>query len=167
MTGRRWLPLLALCAAATASEFEQSHFNCSAPDSAYPTLTCSVRGMAHPDRRPVQWVHVPKTGTSFANVVYRVACAALPPWAAIRVTASCCPHGMMVPYFATCFPAAMSGCLLHGGAARNQRHQHVGAHFEPRRVAYVTMLREPIARLVSGCAVALWTTYVRRRRERI
>ena len=167
MNGDRWFLLLALCSAATASEFEKSHFNCSAPDLAYPTLACSVGGVAIRDRRPVQWVHVPKTGTSFANVVYRVACAELPPWAAIRVTASCCPRGMMVPYFATCFPAAMSGCLLHGGPARNQRHQHIGAHFEPRRVAYVTMLREPIARLVSGCAVALWTTYVRRRRERI
>ena len=45
MNGDRWFLLLALCSAATASEFEKSHFNCSAPDLAYPTLACSVGGV--------------------------------------------------------------------------------------------------------------------------
>ena len=129
-------------------------FNCSAS----PTLRgneCELPRASSFDTRPVQWIHVPKTGTSFANTVYRAACDELPTWAAISVvrseqTVGGALKGKLVPYFETCFPTKTQSCRLHGGTELSYGHNHLSKSFAPQSVAYVTMLRDPIARLISG-----------------
>ena len=102
------------------------------------------------DRRPVLWTHVPKTGSTFANSVFRCACDALPSEAIIRLTDTLPPNSDLglVYYFEHCFRENISKCRL------NDVWQTVGHHklekFEPNRVAYVTMLREPLERYISG-----------------
>ena len=130
-------------------------FNCSKPHaeqvSASYRCPCDVVGTAEDDR-PMLWVHVPKTGTSFANAVFRMACKKLPYWASIRTNKNVSGlKQVLVPYFSKCFHKEVKACLLEGGAKANTAHHPLEREgFDPQRVAYVTMLRDPISRLVSG-----------------
>mmetsp|Transcript_2409 Transcript_2409/g.8671 ORF Transcript_2409/g.8671 Transcript_2409/m.8671 type:complete len:577 (-) Transcript_2409:1013-2743(-) len=56
---------------------------------------------------PLRWLHIPKTGTSFAMTIFHVACQfALPPWASIRYSESHPPlQGVLVPFFHACYPS--------------------------------------------------------------
>ena len=130
-------------------------FNCSKPSTeTVDTSTrcpCMVRKAVK--SRPVLWVHVPKTGSSFANTVFRMACKKLPDWASIRTNnnVSTGSAGRLVPYFSRCFHKEVKTCSLEGGANRNTAHHPLQkTKFDSKRVAYVTMLREPASRLVSG-----------------
>ena len=132
-------------------------FNCSKPNSeGLTTSRCSCQVIsAAVETRPMLWVHVPKTGSSFANTFFRVACKHLPQWASIRINdnVSTGSVGRLVPYFSKCFHKEMKKCPLEGGTSRNTAHHPLNIHhssFDPNRVAYVTMLREPASRIVAG-----------------
>jgi hypothetical protein len=71
------------------------------------------------DNRPLQWLHVPKTGSTFANSVVRMACSShhssdkgstLPAYAAIRTHLPPRQDDGLMAYFSHCFPAAMRQC---------------------------------------------------------
>ena len=105
-------------------------------------------GAAHPypphSRRPVRWVHVPKTGTSFMNTVWHYACS-LPP------TASASDFSAMYEkHFAQRFPPAEHCARLmldHSPAT----HKPIGdGEWAAHAGAFVTMLRAPSTRLVSA-----------------
>lgn len=104
-------------------------------------------GDAHPfpppSRRPIRWVHVPKTGTSFMNTVWHHACR-LPPTASAADFAS-----MYEQQFADRYPPALhcAAMLDHTPAT----HKPVGdGEWAAHSGAFVTMLRQPAARLVSA-----------------
>lgn len=132
-----------------------SGFDCSRPpddDKSLAPVKCSLCDGEKKTKR-IRWIHVPKTGTTFANTVLRSACDSLPDYAAMRAVAGQnlrhAPHGMIVPYFSSCFPRAVRACRLDGGFKFVEGH-HVIQSFNPNSVAYVTMLREPFSRLVSS-----------------
>ena len=94
-------------------------------------------------------MHVPKTGSSFANALYRTACRDyIPDWAYVRTVGVPDPDFGIATYFASCFPSQMEKCwdvgVLHHGA-----HESLTT-WTPKTAAYVTMLREPLQRVVSG-----------------
>lgn len=72
------------------------------------------------DNRPLRWLHVPKTGTTFANSVVRLACSSgsngdeqsstLPAYAAIRSRLPPRQDAGLMAYYAHCFPAVMRQC---------------------------------------------------------
>ena len=133
-------------------------FNCSKPNSDIWGQATSARCPCQTistavKTRPVLWVHVPKTGSSFANTVFRVACKKLPLWAFIRINSNVSTGsvGRLVPYFSKCFHKEIKKCPLEGGASRNTAHHPLAnTAFDPEHVAYVTMLREPSSRIVAG-----------------
>ena len=117
--------------------------------------TCACLGRSPLPRRPFRWLHVPKCGTSFANTVVHVACGGrLPAWAEMRVTRAHenSPGGVLPSWFSTCFDEVPSECAfsretwmamldhapISAAEARGMRTAH-----------YVTLLREPLARIVS------------------
>mmetsp|Transcript_7390 Transcript_7390/g.24363 ORF Transcript_7390/g.24363 Transcript_7390/m.24363 type:complete len:257 (-) Transcript_7390:1273-2043(-) len=57
------------------------------------------------------------------------------------------PRGMMIPYFRQCFQLR---CDLDGGPKVAEGHHVLAGVFRPTTVAYVTMLRDPFERIVSG-----------------
>jgi len=88
------------------------------------------------DNRPLRWLHVPKTGTTFANSVVRLACSSssngdeqsstLPAYAAIRSRLPPRQDTGLMAYFSHCFPAVMCQCwgtqpAVPGGATRSKR----------------------------------------------
>ena len=107
-----------------------------------------------PEQRPIRWFHIPKSGTSFANTVFHLACP-LPPSAAIPPIHALVPppvNGGLVIYFPKCFPDivpdkcnfAKSKYLLgHRPLSSDERNGLNETHA-------VTIVREPAARLVSG-----------------
>jgi hypothetical protein len=102
---------------------------------------------AHPfpprSRQSVRWLHVPKTGTSFMNTVWHYGCT-LPASASASEFRS-----MYEQQFARKYPReALCPRLLDHSPAT---HKPIGdAEFASHRGAFVTMLREPSARLVSA-----------------
>ena len=141
-------------------------FNCSKPDPEPSDMNarCPCVSASTPviEDRPAFWVHVPKTGSSFANCVYRVACKRLPRWASIRIKHnSSAGSKVIVPYFSKCFKKETRSCALEGGSRNNKGHHKLSGstRFDPKRVAYITMLREPAARIVSGFHHAMHDCY--------
>lgn len=109
--------------------------------------TALCDGNAHPfprhSHRPVRWLHVPKTGTSFMNTVWHYACT-LPAAASASDFAS-----MYEKQFAARYPPAAhcTAMLDHSPAT----HKPMGdGEWAAHPGAFVTMLREPSARLVSA-----------------
>jgi len=114
----------------------------------------------------LRWLHVPKCGTSFANLLFHIACHQLPPWAAIRLRRQI-KNGMYVPYFRMCFPEIVnskhSQCEAMDAFAltKNEGHHPLSERERKalldqyhmrgdRRMVHVTLLRDPYLRLVSG-----------------
>jgi len=99
------------------------------------------------DNRPMQWLHVPKTGTTFANSVVRLACSSssngdeqsstLPAYAAIRTRLPPRQDAGLMAYFSHCFPAAMRQCwgtqpaVPVGGSTRSKRKVSSGNAADP------------------------------------
>ena len=119
-------------------------------------------------RLPFRWMHIPKTGTSFANNIVHIACLAannathlLPPWAEMRVLASYLkeaggdPGGSLPHYFSSCFPRIVPGRCAFTTASWAAMTDHVpiaAAEVHTMRVAarYVTIVRKPLSRLISA-----------------
>lgn len=121
--------------------------------------------------KPIRWLHVPKSGTSFANVLVPLACPpdSLPPWAAIvldqtfitsAATGANTPFESSTPdpgaelyrWFPTCFPDVVPA-RCPGLAAEWSFSGHVplsqneSEHMS--RYHYFAMLRDPVRRLIS------------------
>lgn len=102
---------------------------------------------AHPfprhAHRPVRWLHVPKTGTSFMNTVWHYACT-------LPATASASDFSSMYEkQFAARYPPSVhcTTMLDHSPAT----HKPLGdGEWAAHPGAFVTMLRDPSARLVSA-----------------
>ena len=109
-----------------------------------------------PEQRPIRWFHIPKSGTSFANTVFHLACP-LPPSAAIPPIHALVPppdKGILVVYFSKCFPDIVPDkCNF---SVKKSWHQfgHRPLSSDERnslnKMNVVTIVREPAARLVSG-----------------
>ena len=101
--------------------------------------------------RPLMWMHVPKTGSSFSNALFRTACALVPGFAYIRTRGSVGSDAGLAQYFEKCFRLEVNKCEAKGAALlKLGPHAPLPAPFNPAAVAYVTMLREPLQRAVSG-----------------
>lgn len=121
--------------------------------------------------KPIRWLHVPKSGTSFANVLVPLACApgSLPPWAAIVLdqtfisraatgtntpvdSSTPDPGGELYRWFPQCFPEVVPA-RCPGLAAEWSFSGHVplsqNESADMSRYHYFAMLRDPMRRLVS------------------
>ncbi|KAJ1461441.1 hypothetical protein M885DRAFT_507437 [Pelagophyceae sp. CCMP2097] len=96
----------------------------------------------------IRWLHVPKTGTSFANAIFHAACAGLPKWAAMPVGRA----ESVEQYYAQCHPTVANSeqCHLRKPGTFGRAHVPLAEPWAPRTAAYVTMVRNPTARLLSG-----------------
>jgi hypothetical protein len=105
---------------------------------------------------PLRWVHVPKAGTSLANLCMRLACDDLPDWAAIRLTSPDPFLGSLPRWYSHCLGSIVPGqCRgftpplwkkMVGHASLLQAEAAALLRGELRAVV---VLREPLARLVS------------------
>lgn len=98
----------------------------------------------------IRWLHVPKTGTSLANAIFRVGCPGLPAHAAMPRT----QKNAVELYFEQCFKSVVSHerCYLRKPGTFGRAHVPIKEAWLPSTAAYVTVLREPRARLASAYA---------------
>mmetsp|Transcript_21721 Transcript_21721/g.73622 ORF Transcript_21721/g.73622 Transcript_21721/m.73622 type:complete len:364 (-) Transcript_21721:187-1278(-) len=162
--GGRWSPRLAWCVAAlgAASAARPRYFgtrfdchmranNTDAAGNPVVMPKCAARHrpplVLSTDYR-IRWLHVPKTGTSFANAIFHAACAGLPKWAAMPVGRA----ESVEQYYAQCHPTVANSeqCHLRKPGTFGRAHVPLAEPWAPRTAAYVTMVRNPTARLLSG-----------------
>lgn len=142
-------------AVVTTTALAWQGFDCSKPTDGSDGTDVGQRECRCPpvanETRRVRWLHIPKTGTTFGNTVFRTACG-LPAHASMRAkpgtSLSKAPHGMYIPYFQACFPRAMTRCRLDGGPRLNMGHHELRGMTSS--TAYVTLFRDPYERLVSS-----------------
>ena len=108
-------------------------------------------------------LYLKKTGTSFANTVYRTACADfLPSWAVIRTLGVPASDAPIASYFEKCWPARLEECQKK---KRILISEHSGPHmplskFSPATIAYVTILREPLQRKVIKASAQILHSFI-------
>jgi hypothetical protein len=98
------------------------------------------------------WVHYPKTGTSLVNVIVRTMCKDVPKYASLATKIDPSQSAHLGQYFEDCYPKAMAACDYH---SPEYKGKHLGVHvsikyFQPTKNVYITMLRNPDARVASG-----------------
>ena len=105
---------------------------------------------------PLRWVHVPKAGTSLANLCMRLACDDLPDWAAIRLKSPDPFVGSLPRWYSHCLgsivPTQCRGftpSLWKTMVGHSSLSQAEGAALLRGELRAVVVLREPLARLVS------------------
>lgn len=107
-------------------------------------------------RAPLRWVHVPKAGTSLANLCMRLACDDLPDWAAIRLTSPDPFLGSLPRWYSHCFGGIVPGrcrgftpSLWKTMVGHTSLREAEGYAILRGELRAVIVLREPLARLVS------------------
>ena len=168
------LPSVREARAQCATKFENHHARAACPKfdcrpvavRAPPPRACACASggaLAEPDRavwqlKPLRWLHVPKTGTSFANSVVQVACGVLPEWAEIRVRPDYLartgnPGGLLPLWFQACFPEVVPAQCSFTAKSWSYMVDHVPIGADEVKalgaLSFVTILRAPVPRLLS------------------
>ncbi|KAJ1456848.1 hypothetical protein M885DRAFT_563459 [Pelagophyceae sp. CCMP2097] len=96
----------------------------------------------------IRWLHVPKTGTSFANAIFHIGCPGLPTWASMLVGKG----DSAEQYYEQCHSAVANSehCHLRMPGTFGKSHVAISEPWAPQTSAYVMLLRDPTARLMSA-----------------
>ena len=152
---RHWIPFTEACAKDDCTEHPVRTI--SSPS----TYSCPAAASAVEPRAPnIRWLHIPKTGTSFANSIVHVSCGdRIPPWAEMRQKPEwVAAHGGQVGgglplWFQFCFPAAVPAQCGLTAETWKKMSDHISiAAAEAatmRTVSFVTIVRRPLTRLLS------------------
>lgn len=156
---------------------EDSYFDCSKPDD-YEDRLSDLRSRnscykcpeidrdTSRDDKPIRWLHIPKTGTSFSASIVQLGCPTIPGWAEIRTKSMTVSdakeefgadyknmqmsRSINVPYFATCFPNIIPAECNIDGILTGHRplSKYTMSHMDEARV--FSIFRDPVDRIISG-----------------
>jgi hypothetical protein len=111
------------CSPPTQLDFDKEMNDGNERCAAWPATNVTIQ--QHPSE--FFWIHYPKTGTSFANVVVRTFCKDIPNYAAIRTKIQPSQNAHLGQYFEDCFSQEMTKCAYFSDVELKRR-AHLGSH---------------------------------------
>lgn len=99
--------------------------------------------------KKLSWLHIPKAGTSFANVLVTWGCPSLPAKAVVDETYSD-EYGMFVPNFMHMHTKECAPGMTLCGSGHMPLKDHTCLDYSQHEGQFVAMFRQPEQRIVSG-----------------